>query len=116
MKNQKRSRGRYLAVLFSLTLSLTLFITVSTFTSYLQRASSMTLETVPDVMLTYSTGSVPDDIHKSDPLLTLITRRKPCASEHLSVAEDSSLINDDIQQLQRNNTAMSPLPCASPPG
>lgn len=102
LKNQKRSRGRYLAVLFSLTLSLTLFITVSTFTSYLQRASSMTLETVPDVMLTYSTGSVPDDIHKSDPLLTLDHAQEAVRIQSIYLSlRDSSLINDDIQQLQR---------------
>lgn len=62
----------------------------------------MTLETVPDVMLTYSTGSVPDDIHKSDPLLTLDHAQEAVRIQSIYLSlRDSSLINDDIQQLQR---------------
>lgn len=62
----------------------------------------MTLETVPDVMLTYSTGSVPDDIHKSDPLLTLDHAQEAVRIQSIDLSlRDSSLINDDIQQLQR---------------
>ena len=51
---------------------------------------------------TYSTGSVPDDIHKSDPLLTLDHAQEAVRIQSIYLSlRDSSLINEDIQQLQR---------------
>ena len=102
LKNQKRSRGRYLAVLCSLTLSLTLFITVSAFTSYLQRASDMTVASTPDVMFTYATGYTPYDVHKTDPLLDLPDAQEAVRIQSIAMdLQDGSVISDQMRQLQQ---------------
>ena len=46
LKNSKRSRSRYLATLLSLFVSVVLFLTASTFTYYMGRSFSMTVEDV----------------------------------------------------------------------
>ena len=61
LKNLKRNRGRYRATVFSLVISVVLFLTASSFSAYLQRAYSMTLSGVNYDVYVLAYGDTPEE-------------------------------------------------------
>ena len=61
LKNLKRNRGRYRATVFSLVISVVLFLTASSFSAYLQRAYSMTLSGVNYDVYVSAYGDTPEE-------------------------------------------------------
>lgn len=61
LKNLKRNRGRYRATVFSLVISVVLFLTASSFSAYLQRAYSMTLSGVNYDVYVSAYGHTPEE-------------------------------------------------------
>ncbi|RHT74302.1 ABC transporter permease [Ruminococcaceae bacterium AM28-23LB] len=62
LKNLKRNRGRYRATVFSLVISVVLFLTASSFSAYLQKAYSMTLSGVNFDVYVSAYGDTPEEI------------------------------------------------------
>ena len=61
LKNLKRNRGRYRATVFSLVISVVLFLTASSFSAYLQKAYSMTLSGVNYDVYVSAYGDTPEE-------------------------------------------------------
>lgn len=91
LKNLKRNRGRYYAVLFSLTLSFVLFVSASAFVSYLQRSMQLVQQEQGfDVALSYATGYDKQDVHVTDPLLALPSAKQVTRMQFSSFLLDNA--------------------------
>lgn len=98
IKNQKRFRARYYAVLGSMTLSFVLFVSIFSLTSYLEQAiSMMRLETPFDIEVSYNRGEAGQS-GDTDALLQLSNAQESLRIQRTYLSlEDASVFSDELR-------------------
>lgn len=108
LKNLKRNKRRYHAIVFSLVISIVLFLTVSFFTNNMKQSLELSQEGVNyDIQLSYSDGKkIEDPLLQSIVSLNGVTEYNLVQELYKSAWVDPSVIADELQEMVKKDSSL----------
>jgi len=108
LKNLKRNKRRYHAIVFSLVISIVLFLTVSFFTNNMKQSLELSQEGVNyDIQLSYSDGkNIDDPLLQSIVSLNGVTEYNMIQELYKSSWIDKAFIADELQEMVKKDSSL----------